>query len=217
MRRRQAGENIGNGPDVSHILLPERTTFVRKLVRIFVAAVAMLVTLGVGMPAATAAPETCPHRFGSPQQLTDASGAVVQQWLITDLRASDDSAPGYPLAGRLWEATASVTALTGTVTPIIPNVYAVSASRDRYQVLWQVASPGAISGATLGQGQTSNGKLYFDVTGGDPKAVIYTSGGSHPAMMWCCNGNMMMPMQMPMPMPMPMPMGDCPGCAGMMS
>jgi hypothetical protein len=107
-----------------------------------------------------------------------------------------------------------VEALTGTVTPIIPNVYAVSASGERYQVLWQLASPSAISGATIGQGQTSTGKVYFDVTGADPMAVIYTNGGSMPAMMWCCNGTMMMPMRMPMPMSMPM--ADCPCCAGNM-
>ena len=189
----------------------------RRLATIFLVAAAMLVAVGVGMPRATAAPETCPHRFGSPQQLKDADGAVVQQWSVTDLRASTDLVPGYPLAGRLWEATGSVEALSGTVTPIIPNVYAVSASGERYKVLWQVASPNSISGATIDQGQASKGKLYFDVTGAEPMAVIYSNGGSHPAMMWCCNGNMMMPMEMPMPMPMPMPMADCPGCAGMMS
>ena len=182
----------------------------RRLKMIFVAAAAMLMAVGVGMPTATAAPETCPHRFGAPQQLTDAGGAVVQQWSVTDLRASADPVPGYPLAGRVWEATASVEALTGTVTPIIPNVSAVSASGERYQVLWQVASPSAMSGANINQGQTSTGKVYFDVTGADPMAVIYTNGGSTPAMMWCCNGDMMMPMSMPMSMSM----ADCPCCDG---
>ena len=170
----------------------------------------MLVTAGIGMPAATAAPDACPHRFGVAQQLDDAGGAVVQQWTLTDLRASGDSVPGYPLAGRLWEATASVQAVTGTVTPVIPNLYAVSASGPRYQVLWQLASPSGISGATIGQGQTSTGKVYFDVTGADPMAVIYANGGPRPAMMWCCNGNMIMPMDMPIQM------SDCPSCAGKM-
>lgn len=186
----------------------------RRLKLIFVAAAALLVAVGVGMPTATPAPKTCPHRFGSPQQLTDAGGAVVQQWSVTDLRASTDPVPGYPLAGRLWEATASVEALTGTVTPIIPNLYAVSAAGDRYQVSWQVASPSAIPGATINQGQTSTGKVYFDVTGADPMAVTYINGGSMPAMMWCCNGNMMMPMPMSMPMSMSMSMDSCPCCDG---
>ena len=184
----------------------------RKLSRILVVAAATLMAVGVSMPVAAAAPASCPHRFGSPQQLTDAGGAVVQEWSITDLRASTDTAPGYPLAGRLWEATVSVEAVAGTVTPIIPNLYAVSGSGQRYQVLWQVASPTAVSGATIGQGQTSTGKLYFDVTGADPMAVIYSTGGAHPTMMWCCKGNMTVPMDMSMPMPMRL----CPGCAGMM-
>ncbi len=174
----------------------------RRLKMIVVAAAAMLAVVGVGVPTATAAPGTCPHRFGSPQRLTDAGGAVVQQWSVSDLRASTDAAPAYPLAGRLWEATASVEASTGTVTPIIPSVYAVSSSGERYQVMWQLASPSGISGATISQGQTSTGKVYFDVTGADPMAVIYAVGGSMPAMMWCCNGDM------------PMPMADCPCCDG---
>ncbi len=65
----------------------------RRSARIFVAGAAMLVAIGVGMPTATAAPESCPHRFGSPQQLSDAGGAVVQQWSVSDLRASTDQCP----------------------------------------------------------------------------------------------------------------------------
>jgi Domain of unknown function (DUF1942) len=129
---------------------------------------------------------------------------------VTDLRQSTDPAPGYPLAGRLWEATASVQAVSGTVTPIIPNIRAVSSSHANYPVLWQLSSPAVISGATLPQGQTSTGKVYFDVTGDGPMAVVYTTGGPRPAMMWCCGDGMM-----DMDMDMPMHMGDCPHCAGM--
>jgi Domain of unknown function (DUF1942) len=117
---------------------------------------------------------------------------------VTDLRQSTDPAPGYPLAGRLWEATASVQAVSGTVTPIIPNIRAVSSSHANYPVLWQLSSPAVISGATLPQGQTSTGKVYFDVTGDGPMAVVYTTGGPRPAMMWCC-GDGMMDMDMDMP------------------
>ncbi|MCV7283780.1 MPT63 family protein [Mycolicibacterium wolinskyi] len=171
-------------------------------------------------PNAAAASDPCPHRFGAPQRLTEANGAAVTQWSVSGLGVSTDQLAGYAPAGRLWEADATVEAVTGTVTPIIPNMYAVSRSGERYQVLWQVAAPQTVAPTTLSQGQHSSGKLYFDVTGNDPMAVIYASGGSAPAMMWCCNG------QMPMPMPMPggMSMGDgsccagsqpCPCCAGM--
>lgn len=179
----------------------------RTLKMIVVAAASALLMLAFGGATASAATAGCPHRFGSHQQLVDAGGAVVQKWTVTGLRPSSDPAPGYPLAGRLWEATASVRAVLGTVTPIIPNVQAVSVSGDRYQVLWQLASPSGISGVTIGQGLTSTGKLYFDVTGPDPAAVTYVGADSKPVMMWCDDAGMMSMM-------MSMPMADCSCCRG---
>jgi hypothetical protein len=178
-----------------------------RTLRMVIVAAAALGLVGVGTPTATAAMNNCPHQFGSHQQLTDAGGAVVQDWTLTHLRRSTDPAPGYPLAGQLWEATASVHAVSGTVTPIIPNFQAMSASGDRYQVLWQLSSPAGIPGATLGEGQTSTGKLYFDVTGADPAGVMYMSGPK-PVMMWCDDAAMMSMMAMITSMPT----GDCPCC-----
>lgn len=180
----------------------------RALRMIVVAAVAALGLIGAGAPTAAAAMDKCPHQFGSHQRLTDTGGAVVQEWTVTDLRKSSDPAPGYPLAGQLWEATASVHAVSGTVTPIIPNFQAMSVSGDRYQVLWQLSSPNGISGATIGQGQTSTGKVYFDVTGPAPAGVMYLDGASRPVMMWCDDAAMMSMMAMMMSMPM----DDCPCC-----
>ena len=138
----------------------------------------------------------------------DAGGAVIQEWTVTDLKKSADPAPGYPLVGRLWEATVSVQAISGTVTPIIPNFQARTAGGS-YPVLWQLASPQGISGATIVQGQKATGKVYFDVTGADPLMVTYTGGGAQP-LMWCdCEAMMAMPMDAMMAM---MPMGDCPHC-----
>ncbi|MCV7303526.1 MPT63 family protein [Mycobacterium barrassiae] len=135
--------------------------------------------------------------FGSPERLVDAGGAVVQEWTVTDLKTSTDTAPGYPLAGQLWEATVTVAAVSGTVTPIIPNLRATTMGGDSYQALWQVASPQGLSGATLPQGQTSTGKVYFDVTGADPHMVTYTGSGTQ-RLMWClCES--MMPGMMEMP------------------
>ncbi|WP_110883851.1 DUF1942 domain-containing protein [Mycolicibacterium wolinskyi] len=169
------------------------------------AAMLMFAVLGVlGAPHAAAASDPCPHRFGAPQRLTEANGAMATQWSVSGLGVSTDQLAGYATAGRLWEADATVEAVTGTVTPIIPNMYAVSRSGERYQVLWQVAAPQTVAPNTLSQGQQSSGKLYFDVTGAEPMAIIYASGGSAPAMMWCCNGQM----QMPMSGGMAMAMGD---------
>lgn len=161
---------------------------------------AVMVTVGFGVPGVASAADPCMHQFGSHQQVGDGGG--VQDWSVTDLKKSADTAPGYQLAGQLWEATATVTATSGTSTPVIPNFSATSRS-GRYPVLWQVASPQGISGATLAQGQTSTGKIYFDVTGSDPMAVTYTAGGAKP-LMWCCDEAMMA-----------MPMDNCTCCADM--
>lgn len=172
--------------------------------RILVAAVAVVGLLGMGAPMASAAGMACPHQLGSAQKVVDAGGAVVQEWAVSDLRPSADPVSGYPLAGRLWEANATVRAVSGTVTPVIPNFRVMGAGHQSYPVLWQLASPSGISGATLQQGQSSSGKLYFDVTGGDPAAVLYGSPGAKPLMMWC-DMAAMAPM-------MSMPMDDCPCC-----
>lgn len=151
-------------------------------------AVAALAVIALGYPGIASAAQTCSHGFGSRQQLVDAAG--VQEWQVTDLRKSTDPAPGYPLAGALWEATASVTATSGTVVPLIPNFRAPTADGGSYPALWEVASPQGLSPSALGPGQTATGKVYFDVTGADPVAVTYTNGGPQP-LMWCCNESMM--------------------------
>ncbi|WP_407667572.1 DUF1942 domain-containing protein [Mycolicibacterium arseniciresistens] len=144
------------------------------------------------------------HQFGSPQQLSSPDGAVVQEWVVTDLKKSTAALPGYTRRGQLWEATATVRAANGTVTPIIPNLYAVSAGGQRSVVLWAVATPQGIPATTLTPGQSSTGKVYFDVVGSDPMAVIYDAGTGTP-LMWCCNGSTQMQM----------PMENCPMCAEM--
>jgi hypothetical protein len=164
----------------------------RKFGVVVIAAV-VLAIVGFGSTGVASAAGGCMHRFGSHQQLVD--GAGVQEWSVTDLRKSLDPAPGYPLAGQLWEATASVTAVSGTETPLIPAFNAPTTDGASYPVLWQLASPQGISGVTVAQGETSTGKLYFDVTGADPVAVTYTAGGIKP-LMWCCGAGAMMAMPM---------------------
>jgi hypothetical protein len=45
-------------------------------------------------------------------------------------------------------------------------------------VLWQAATDDGISGATLQQGDSSKGKIYFDVTGAPPTQVAYYNGAT---------------------------------------
>jgi Domain of unknown function (DUF1942) len=126
----------------------------------------------IGAPTASA--ETA--KFGSWERLRDANGAVITAWNVHDLRPSSDTVPAYPLAGRLWEATAGVMPIRGTMTPIIPNLNARTDSGQNYQVLWQAVTPGGLSGATLVKGEKSKGKVYFDVTGPAPTRVVYNNG-----------------------------------------
>lgn len=173
--------------------------------RVVMAVLASVILFGAAptfAPLAVAA-MPCGHQFGSPQQLTDAGGAVIQEWVISDLRKSSADLPGFTAPGQLWEASATVRAVTGAVTPIIPNLYAVTADGQRYPVLWQIASPQGLPAATLDQGQASSGAIYFDAVGLEPMAVIYDNGTAT-QLIWCCDGSMMM-----------MPMENCPMCADM--
>lgn len=177
-----------------------------------VAAATVLTLLAISVPLANAAKGGCPHQMGSHQQISDAGGAVVQEWTISGLRKSADTVPGYPVAGQLWEATATVRAATGSVTPIIPNLSAVSGSEERYPVLWQVASPYGIPGATIAPGHTATGKVYFDVTGDNPAMVTYRAGSAAMSRaMWCEPGSM----KAMMAAMKSTPGSDCPCCADM--
>jgi hypothetical protein len=115
-------------------------------------------------------------KLGSELTMTDSVGQVELTWTVSDLKSSADTVPGYPVAGQLWEATATVKAIRGTVTPAISQFNARTANGVDYRVLWQVAGPNTISGATIPQGAQSTGKIYFDVTGASPTAVAMNNG-----------------------------------------
>ncbi|MBY0291262.1 MAG: MPT63 family protein [Mycobacteriaceae bacterium] len=102
----------------------------RNIVKVMAAAAAMVLLAGTGIPAAFAAAK-CPHMFGSQQRVADAGGAVVQEWIATDLQRSADLLPGYSAVSKPWEAGVSVSAMKGAGTPIIPNFQAVSRSGVR--------------------------------------------------------------------------------------
>jgi hypothetical protein len=92
-------------------------------------------------------------------------------YTIKDLKPSRDVVP-YPVAGRLYEANATTTAVVGNVTPQIANFIARSPGGTDYRVLPTVST---LSGAPLGQGGSASGKLYFDVVGENPDSVIYNA------------------------------------------
>lgn len=122
---------------------------------------------------AAAYPET--STFGTQQQLDDAGGAVVAAWTVSELRPSSD-AVAFPVQGTLWEATATVDAVRGTVTPVVPNFNARDDEGTNYRALATVATPLGVNPAPLAEGATETGKVYFDVVGPTPDEVVYSNG-----------------------------------------
>ena len=130
-------------------------------------------TVGIiGAPLASAEDVTT-TTIGNQNKLID--GTVVQGWTISDLRPSSDPIP-YPVGGTLWEATATDEAIQGSAIPIVSNLNARARSGQTYRVLFGVATPQGVNPATIGQGDKTTGKVYFDVTGDSPDAVVYSAG-----------------------------------------
>lgn len=145
-----------------------------KTARNLVAATAAAVCMGaIGAPMA-AAEDSVVHTLGGSAELVN--GNVVQAWTIKDLKPSSDVIP-YSAAGKLWEATATDTAMQGSVIPIVSNLNARARSGQTYRVLFGVATPQGVNPSTLSQGQQVTGKVYFDVTGDAPDSVVYSAGG----------------------------------------
>lgn len=126
----------------------------------------------IGAPISSAEDVTT-TTIGSQAKLDD--GNVVQGWTISNLRTSSDVIP-YPVAGTLWEATATDEAIQGSATPIVSNLNARARSGQTYRVLFGVATPQGVNPATIAQGQKTTGKIYFDVTGDAPDSVVYSAG-----------------------------------------
>jgi hypothetical protein len=144
------------------------------------AAVAAAGSVGfLGTPIA-AADDLTTTTIGNQAKLTN--GDVVQGWTISNLKTSTDQIP-YPVAGTLWEATATDQAIEGSATPIVSNLNARAKSGETYRVLYGVATPQGVNPATLAEGQKTTGKVYFDVVGPTPDSVVYNAGG-HDLLVW---------------------------------
>ena len=142
-------------------------------------AAAAAVTVGVGIAPIASAwwPYPLVQRFGTQEVLVDGAGAIRQGWTVQDLKPSTDVI-GWPVHGRLWEATATVKAVQGCPEPIVSNMNARAANGQTYQVLALVASPRGINPRTICTPDQSTGKLYFDVIGAPPDSVVYNAGGN---------------------------------------
>ncbi len=147
-----------------------------KTATVMKTAASLAMTMGIAAAPVASAAFPIVGKLGSTLRMTDSVGQVVLSWNVSGLKPSSDVMPGYQVAGKLWEATATVNAISGSVTPAISQFNAVAPNKAAYRVLWQVASPVNISGATIPQGARSTGKIHFDVTGPAPNTVTMNNG-----------------------------------------
>jgi hypothetical protein len=128
----------------------------------------LAIAVGAAAPAG-AAPVV--KTLGSTIPITDID--VTSTWTVQGLKPSSDNSNVNEIAGKLYEATVTVTAAHGAVTPAIPFLNARTKDGDNYRVLYYAFTPQGLSGATLPEGGQSTGKVYFDVTGPAPTIVAY--------------------------------------------
>lgn len=154
-----------------------------KIVRLIATATTTVAMAAIGTasaPIASSAPSGPPYpvvaTLGDELTMTDTVGHVELSWKVADLRPSSDVMPGYQVVGDLWEATATVKAIRGSVTPGVSQFNAVAPNQAAYRVLWFVASPVNINAGTIPAGATSTGKIHFDVTGAQPTTVTMNNG-----------------------------------------
>lgn len=113
----------------------------------------------------------------TPQQVsmdTEVDLPGGQSWKVEELEPSSDAIPYRP-AGTLWDAEAKVEFDQGG-TPLVPG-FSAQAGAVRYPVLWAVPTAKGLNPATLPPGGEAEGKIYFDVTGPAPDAVVYSQDG----------------------------------------
>jgi uncharacterized protein DUF1942 len=153
-----------------------------KIIAMIVAAVTTAVMAPISLPnapIASAAAYPVMGKLGSELTMTDTVGQIVLSWKVSKLEPSADVVPGYfpyAVGGKLWEATATVKSIQGSVTPAVSQFNAVAPDQATYRVLWQVPFPNNISGATIPQSGESTGKIHFDVTGPLPTTVTMNNG-----------------------------------------
>ena len=73
----------------------------------------MAVIAVIAAPIASAVAYPITGKLGNTLSMTDTVGQVELTWKVSNLQPSSDVVPEYPVAGQLWEATATVNAVRG--------------------------------------------------------------------------------------------------------
>jgi hypothetical protein len=104
-------------------------------------------------------------------------GNVIQGWTITGLKTSSDAIP-YPVAGTLWEATATDEALCKVAPPRSCRTSMRAPGAARPTGRCSASQPRRASARPRSRRvKKTTGKVYFDVTDDTPDSVVYNAGG----------------------------------------
>ncbi|HEY7052684.1 MAG TPA: DUF1942 domain-containing protein [Mycobacterium sp.] len=140
----------------------------RNVITLTAAAASAAVIGLVGAVPASAEANTA--SFGTAQRITDHD--VIASYTVSAPQPTSDVV-NVPIAGKLYASKVTVQATQGAVTPAIPFFNARTSSGENYRVLFQAYAPEGLSGATIPQGDSATGNIYFDVTGAAPTIVAY--------------------------------------------
>jgi hypothetical protein len=144
-----------------------------------VGAATVAVVLGISSAAYSAASPMA-TAFGSVQHIGDAHGSVGG-YAVMGVHRNGSKVLTVPLtgevtlSGELWIAPTTVSAVQGPVVPAMKSFTARADGGQEYPVIVQALAPD-LDVSPLGEGQTSTGNLYFDVTGPVPTSIVYSDG-----------------------------------------
>ncbi len=142
--------------------------------RFSIAAVVVCVVAAVALGSALPARTADGRPFGVIETLTQADGSVAS-YTVTRLGPSIDPVR-HPVTGRLFEATVTVEATRGSVTPAVSLFYARAAGGLTYRVMADATTAHGLSREPLRQGERATGRIYFDVVGDTPNSVVCNNG-----------------------------------------
>ena len=144
-----------------------------------VGAVMIAVVLGMATAVHSAASPMI-RAFGSEQHIGDTHGSVGG-YTVMGVHRNGGKALNVPLtgevrlSGEVWMAPTTVSAVQGPVVPAMKSFTARTDGGQEYPVIVQALAPD-LDVSPLGEGQTSIGNLYFDVTGPAPTSIVYSDG-----------------------------------------
>lgn len=135
--------------------------------------------------------------LGTSETLVD--GALITDYTVSNLQPAGVTIAGYTPKGKLWQADVNAWANSGLVTPVVSDFNArTSDDATTYRVISTSPTPDALSPAPIPQGGQASGKIYFDVTGVPPAAIVYNDGVQD-VLMWTSNSPNAVPGEMPGP------------------